>query len=143
MKFVRQLGAVLLVVAAVTALGVAWEHSSAADWITPPGSGTATRLPGHGRVVRGGIIIIKLPPGAHPPPGAVQGHVIDVHANAVQLDLSDIGNLTSTAEIVVAAMAGVIVLEIARRRVWRARRAARLASARAARPSQAASPRDG
>ena len=28
-KFVRQLGAVLLVVAAVTALGVAWEHSSA------------------------------------------------------------------------------------------------------------------
>ena len=142
MKFVRQLGAVLLVVAAVTALGVAWEHSRAADWITLPGSGTATKLLGHGRVVRGGIIIM-LPPGAHPPPGAVQGHIIDVHADAVQLDLSDIGNLTSTAEIVVAAMAGVIVLEIARRRVWRARRAARLASARAARPSQAASPRDG
>jgi hypothetical protein len=66
-----------------------------------------------------------------------------VDTNAVQLDLSDIGNLTSTAEIVAGAMAGVIVLEIARRRVWRARRAARLGSARAARRSQAPSPRDG
>jgi hypothetical protein len=66
------------------------------------------------------------PSGAHPPPGAPQGQV---NANTVQLDLSDIGNLTSTAEIVAAAMAGVIVLEIARRRVWRARRAARLAPA--------------
>jgi hypothetical protein len=64
-----------------------------------------------------------------------------VHTNAVPLGLTDIGNLTSTAEIMVAAMAGVIVLEIARRRVWRARRAARLASARAARRSQAPSPR--
>ena len=91
----------------------------------------------------GGAGIIRLPPGAHPPAGAVQDHFIDVHADAVQLDLSDIGNLTSTAEIVVAAMAGVIVLEIARRRVWRARRAARLASARAARRGQAPSPRNG
>ena len=125
MKFVRQFGAVLLVVAAVTALGVAWEHSSAADWITPSGSRTATKLPGHGRVVAGGGNI-RLPPGAHPPPGAPQG---PANANAVQLNLSDLGNLTRTTEIVVAAMAGVIVLEIARRRVWRARRAARLASA--------------
>ena len=142
MKFVRQFGAVLLVVAAVTALGVAWEHSSAADWITPPGSRTATKLPDQGRVVRGGGII-RLPSGAHPPPGAVQGHVIYVDTNAVQLDLSDIGNLTSTAEIVAGAMAGVIVLEIVRRRVWRARRAARLASARAARRGQSPSPRNG
>ena len=139
MKFVRQFGAVLLVVAAVTALGVGWEHSSAAGWITPPGGRTATRLPDHGRVLRGGIT--RLPPGVHPPPGAPQGAVIHVHANAGQLGLSDIGNLTSTAEIVVATMAGVIVLEIGRRRVWRARRAARLASARAARRSQAPSPR--
>ncbi len=99
MKFVRQLGAVLLVVAAVTAVGVAWEHSSAADWITPPGSGTATTVPDHARVVRGGGII-RLPPGANPPPGAVQGNVIHVDTNAAQLDPSDIGNLTSTAEIV-------------------------------------------
>jgi len=119
--------------------GVAWEHSSAAGWITPSGSTIAVKFPDHGRVVRGGGII-RLPPGAHPPPGAVQGHVIHAHANAVQLDQTDIGNLTSTAEIVVAAMAGVIVLEIARRRVWRARRAARLASARR---RQAPLPRDG
>ena len=138
MKFVRQFGVVLLVVAAVTALGVAWEHSSAAGWITPSGSRTATKLPDHSRVAGGGGSI-RVPPGAHPPPGAPQGQA---NANAVQLDLSDIGNLTSTAEIVAAAMAGVIVLEIARRRVWRARRAARLASARAARRSQDPSPRD-
>ena len=140
MKFVRQFGAVLLVVAAVTALGVAWEHSSAADWITPPGGRTVAELPGHGRVFRDGGII-KLPPGAHPPPG-VRDHVGHVDIDAVQLDLSDIGNLTSTAEIVAGAMAGVIVLEIARRRLWRARRAARLASARTAARSQAPSPRD-
>ena len=127
MKFVRQFGAVLLVVAAVTAVGVAWEHSSAADWITPPGGSTAARVPDHGRVVGGGVII-RLPPGAHPPPGTVRDQVIRVDANAAQLDLSDLGNLASTAEIVAGAMAGVIVLEIARRRVWRARRAARLAS---------------
>jgi hypothetical protein len=140
-KFARQFGAVLLVVAAVTALGVGWEHSSAAGWITPPGGRTAARIPDHGRVVRGGIT--RLPPGARPPPGAPPGPVIHVGANAVQPALPDIGNLTSTAEIVVAAMAGVIVLEIARRRVWRARRAARLASARAARRSQAPPPRGG
>jgi hypothetical protein len=138
-KFVRQFGAVLLLVAAVTALGVGWEHSSAAGWITPPGGRTAAKLPDHGRVVRG--VITRQPPGAHPPPGAPQGPVTGVHANAVPLGLTDIGNLTSTAEIMAAAMAGVIVLEIARRRVWRARRAARLASARAARRSQAPSPR--
>ena len=138
MKFARQFGAVLLVVAAVTALGVAWEHSSAAGWITPPDTRTAAKVPDHGHVARGGIII--LPPGAHPPPGAVKGHVFNARANAAQLDLSDIGNLTSTAEIVVAVMAGVIVLEVARRRVWRARRAARRAAARAARRSQAPSP---
>lgn len=125
MKFVRQFGAVLLVVAAVTALGVAWEHSSAAGWITPSGSRTATELPDHGRVVAGGGNT-GLPPGAHPRPGARPGQA---NANAVQLDWSDVGNLTSTAEIVAAAMAGAIVLEIAQRRVWRARRAARLASA--------------
>jgi hypothetical protein len=125
-KFVRQFGAVLLVVAAVTALGVVWEHSSAAGWITPSGSRTAAQVPGQGRVARGGG---NAPlPGGHPPPGALPGPA-NANANAVQLNWSDIGNLTSTAEIVAAAMAGVIVLEIARRRVWRARRAARLASA--------------
>jgi hypothetical protein len=127
-KFVRQFGAVLLVVAAVTALGVVWEHSSAAGWITPPGSRTAAQVPGHGRVARGGGSTTL--PGGHPPPVALPGPAnANANANAVQLNWSDIGNLTSTAEIVAAAMAGVIVLEIARRRVWRARRAARLASA--------------
>lgn len=143
MKFARQFGAVLLVVAAVTAVGVVWEHSSVAGWITPSGGSTTTKLPEHGRVVSGGGIIVRLPPGAHPPPGAGPGHVLQVHGNAAQPDLSDIGNLISTTEIVVAAMAGVIVLEITRRRVWRARRAARLARASAARRSQVPPPHGG
>ena len=129
MKFARQFGAVLLLVAAVTAVGVAWEHSSAASWITPSGGPGGTSFTIRGHVLKGGGII-RLPPGAHPPPGA-RGHVFSVPgAGAAGLDLSDLGNLTTTAEIVVAAMAGVIVLEIARRRVWRARRAARRAPAR-------------
>jgi hypothetical protein len=38
-------------------------------------------------------------------------------------DLSDAGNLISTVEIMAAVMAGVVVLEISRRRWRRARRA--------------------
>lgn len=132
MKFARQFAAVLLTVAAVTVLGVAWEHSSAAGWITPHGGRAATRIPVHGGAVKGRGII-AVPPGAHPPPGALPGHVSRVRASALQLNLSDIGNLTSTTEVVLAVMAGVIVLEIARRRAWRARRAARRAAHPAAR----------
>jgi hypothetical protein len=117
-KFARRFAVVLLVVAAVTAVGVAWEHSSAAGWLTPPGGRPAPRIRVHGRAASGGIIV--LPPGAHPSPGAPPGRVIHLHASAVRLSLSDIGNLTSTAGIVAAVMAGVIALEITRRRVWRA-----------------------
>ena len=51
MKFVRQMAAVLLVVAVVVALGVAWERSGEASWIAVPrGGGPASlpaALPGH------------------------------------------------------------------------------------------------
>jgi hypothetical protein len=134
-KFARQLAAVLLVVAAVTALGVAWGHSSAAGWITPGGSKTGSRIPVRGPAVDGrpavkGHGVIVLTPATRPR-GAPGGRVIRANDGAAPLNLSDIGNLTSTAEIMAAAMAGAIVLEIGWRRAWRARR--RAARGRAAR----------
>lgn len=118
MTFFRRLAAVLLVVAAVVALGVAWEHSSAAGWITPPG-------PGHGP----GKVLTRGTP-AHLPPGAVavqgSGRVFrtngPVGGPGIGLDFSDTANLTRTAEIEAAVVLGVVVLDIIRRRQRRARR---------------------
>jgi hypothetical protein len=118
--FVR-LAAVLLVVAGVVALGVAWEHSSEAGWITPTGP------PGG----PGKIVAHSLP--AQPPPGsaAVQGGPV-FHARpenggvgGIGLDFSDTSNLARTAEIEAAVVAGVVVLDVLRRRQRRARRASR------------------
>jgi hypothetical protein len=116
--FSRRLAAVLVLVALVVALGVAWEHSSEAGWITPPG-------PGHGP----GKAVTRGAP-AHPPPGTVTvpggGRVFRPRAldggPGIGLSFSDTGNLTSTAEIEVAVVAGVVVLDVIRRRVRRARR---------------------
>ena len=113
MTFLRRLAAVLLVVAAVVALGVAWEHSSEAGWITPaqngriPVSEVAAPTPGGGVPERG----------YHQQgPAGEQGF---------GLDLSDTGNLTRTAEIEAAVVAGVVLLEVIRRRQRRSRRASR------------------
>jgi hypothetical protein len=128
LKFWRHLVVVAFAVAVVVVLGVVWEHSSAAGWITPPPP------PGAGGPPPGKKLISvprgqHLPPGAHLPAGA---KVVYVRAagseRGMWFDLSDVGNLTNTAEIVAAVMAWVIVLDIARRRWRRARRAA--ASAR-------------
>jgi hypothetical protein len=143
-KFARQLAAVLFVVAAVTALGVAWGHSSAAGWITPHGGSIASRIRLLGPAAKGHAVkghgVIALPPGAHPPRGALRDRVIREHADAAQLHLSNIGNLISTAEIVVAAMAGAIAAEIGWRRAWRARRRAARGPAAAAAAAAAGPP---
>jgi hypothetical protein len=109
---------VLLVVAAVVALGVAWEHSSEAGWITPPEAG---RIPAR-------IAVHGTPP--HPPgtvirPGGRVYHLPAPGGPGIGLNLSDTANLTRTAEIEAAVIAGVVVLDIIRRRLRRARRAAR------------------
>lgn len=108
MTFFRRLAAVLVVVAAVVALGVAWEHSSAADWITPAQDG---RIPGNevaaptpGSVVHPGVAFHQNPAAGEQGPG---------------LNLSDTGNLARTAEIEAAVVAGVVVLDIIRRREQR------------------------
>jgi hypothetical protein len=131
-KFWRHLVVVAVAVAAVVTLGVVWEHSGAARWITPPAApgagGPGPRLgPGPGPGPRK---VLSLPAGSRLPAGTrVPAGVKFVHINTggergMWFDLSDVGNLTNTAEIVAAVMAWVIVLDIARRRWRKARRAA-------------------
>ena len=122
-KFWRHLVVVSFAVAVVVALGVVWEHSSAANWITPPGPPGAGNVTAQGEQIRllpGG----RLPPGFHLPKGARPVRVRTGGEQGMWFDLSDVGNLTSTVEIVAAVMAGVIALDIARRRWRKARRAA-------------------
>ena len=45
MRFTRHLIAVLLAVAAITALAVAWAHSSEASWLAVPGPAVHRRPP--------------------------------------------------------------------------------------------------
>jgi hypothetical protein len=125
-KFGRHLVMVALAVAVVVAGGVVWEHSSAAGWITPPGppnAGQAAGGPHGGKAISlppGG----HLPPGAHLPPGTRVVHVHGGGGRGMWIDLSDTGNLTSTVEVVAAVMAGVVALDMGRRRWRKARRAA-------------------
>ena len=74
--------------------------------------------------------MISLPPGGHLPAGAhvpagarVEGVAIGGE-RGMWFDLSDTGNLISTVEVVAAVMAGVVVLDMGRRRWRKARRAA-------------------
>lgn len=127
MKFGRHLVVVALAVAVVVVLGVVWEHSGAAGWITPPGPPNAGKIAGspHG----GKVISLPpgghLPPGAHMPPGARVVHAQGGGERGMWINLSDTGNLTSTVEVVAAVMAGVVVLDAGRRR-WRKARRGRL-----------------
>ena len=124
MKFTRHLAAALLAVAVVVALGVAWEHSSAARMIAPsapaPGGPAFRKLvktaPGsHGNVqftrVRGGVRVIRPQP------------------ESGGLNVSDLQNLTRTAEIEAALAAVVVALSLVRRSRRRARTRARLRTA--------------
>jgi hypothetical protein len=112
--FFRRLAAVLVVVAAVVALGVAWEHSSEAGWITPPQDGripvNEVAAPPPGGAVHRGVVFHRNPAAGGQGPG---------------LSFSDTGNLTRTAEIEAAVVAGVVVLDVIRRRQRRARRTPR------------------
>jgi hypothetical protein len=130
-KFTRHLAAALLAVAVVVALGVAWEHSSAARMIAP--SVPAPGGPGFRKLV-------KAPQGSH---GNVQftrvrGGVRVVHPQPESggLNVSDLQNLTRTAEIEAALAAAVVALSLVRR----SRRRARL---RTASQTAAAGPQPG
>jgi ribosomal protein L36 len=125
-KFTRHLAAALLAVAVVVALGVAWEHSSAARMIAPsvPAAGGAgfrkiAQVPplkaGHGniQVIRGRGVV----------------RVINPQPESGGLNVSDLQNLTRTAEIEAALAAAVVALSLVRRSRRRARTRARLRTA--------------
>jgi hypothetical protein len=98
-RFTRHLIAVLLTVAAITALAVAWAHSSEASWLAAPG------------------------PVVHrPPPTQIQ---LARRADAGSgLSLSDSGELMRTA-IIEAIIATAVIAASALR--WHRRRARRAA----------------
>ena len=118
MKFVRQMAAVLLVVAVVVALGVAWERSGEASWIAVPrGGGPASRGPAVSRIAGGPA------PGQRIRAGAGTGHVLVLRAGAPPAGFSGLRNVVRTTEIEAGVAAVVIALDAARRR--RRRRARR------------------
>ena len=127
MRFLRHLVVVAFAVAVVVVTGVVWEHSSAARWITPPGPPNADKIAG-GPQHEGKVISLPpgghLPAGAHVPGGARVEGVETGGERGMWFDLSDTGNLTNTVEVVAAVMAGVVVLDMGRRRWRKARRAA-------------------
>jgi uncharacterized membrane protein YidH (DUF202 family) len=90
-RFTRHLIAVLLIVAAVTALAVAWAHSREASWLAGPG-----------------------PVARRHPPAQIQ--LARRHAdNGPGLSLSDSGDLIRTALIESAIATAVIALSALRR----------------------------
>jgi len=122
MTFARRFAAVLFAVAVVAAFGVAWEHSGAARWITPPGPpGGAVE-----RAVRPAAAPPSLPAGT-----VVSGNgrfrVFRTDEVGGGIDLSDTQNLVRTAEIEGAVIAGVVACGIVSQRRRRARRAALIA----------------
>ena len=108
MRFTRHLVAVLLTVAAIVALGVAWEHSAAARWL-----GDSRSRPG--RLVTGA------------PAGPLTGKdqvTAGAAAHFRSVAPSDIKDLMRTVLIVAVIMTVVAAIGAVRRRHRRARRTA-------------------
>ena len=102
MRFARQLAAVLLTVAAVIALGVAWAHSAEASWLAGPAAANPARfIQAEHRI----------------PPGIPQ-------ASGPGLRLANSADLIHTALIEAAIIAVVAAASAVRRHRRRARRAA-------------------
>jgi hypothetical protein len=96
-RFARHLIAVLLTVAAIAALGVAWAHSSEAGWLAAPVPAAHRIQPSHLQLAR--------------------------RADAGSgLSLSDSGDLMRAALIEAAIAAVVVTVSAARRRRRAARR---------------------
>jgi hypothetical protein len=115
-KFLRQLAAVLLTVAVVVALGLAWEHSSEAHWIAAPQSPGQMVIRGQVNGAPHGAVILHGGPG---------GQVVYRSGGGAQFAPSNIRNLGRTGEIEAGVIAAVVVLDVVRRSRRRARRARR------------------
>jgi hypothetical protein len=126
MKFLRQLAAVLAVVAVVVLIGFAWDHFGPASL---PGEGPAGgQFSVRGQVVKNLKLSpgVKLPAGARPPPGVR----LTTRGGSTPVDLGDLLEPASLAvfrtTVVTEAliMTGVVILSIGARRWRRARRRA-------------------
>jgi hypothetical protein len=137
-KFARQLAAATLLVAIVVGIGLAWNHFAASTLIGNlpglgkqvvlhrPGSGgghfVGTR-PGKGR----NTPVIVLAPGEHPPKH-LTGHPVIIYAKPMDLGLGSMFDpvnlpvLRHTLVIETGVIAAVVILDVARRRLRRARR---------------------
>ena len=123
-RFLRQLGAVLLVVAAVVLLAMAWNHVAGGPAAAgPPGPGARVPV----AVLRAGRHAgrLVLRPGTH----LGQGHgrlIIDLRPMDLGLtSMFDPVNLPSVRHTVVieaGAAAAVVIIDVIRRRWRRARR---------------------
>jgi hypothetical protein len=126
MRFLRHLAAVCLTVAAVTGLGLAWNHFAASTLI---GGLTVPRaeLAGQGGAARGRVV---LPPGAQS--GAPQGPAV-LQSGPFELGLNSMLQrenwpyLRHTVVIETGVMAAIVIIDASRRRSRRASRAAQLA----------------
>jgi hypothetical protein len=125
-KFARHLAAALAAVAVVVALGVVWEHSSAARAIAPPvpvgpSFRPVGKIPPPGPAGHGNAQVIRVRGGGV--------RVVHLHPENGGLNVSDLQNLTRTAEIEVAVTAVVVALSLVRRSRRRARARAGLRTA--------------
>jgi hypothetical protein len=132
--FARHLSVVLVLVAAVAGLGLAWSHSGAAGLVAPPPPGGAASLRQYpARFVRGhpGEVIAGRA-GQHPPSGGLRRRrpgrklpggqdVVIVRSDGAPPDLTDLGSLGGTVKVMAEFAAAVVVLDLIRRR-WRRHR---------------------
>jgi hypothetical protein len=125
-KFARQAGAVVVVVAVVVLIGLAWSR------LVPslPGEGPA----GHTFVVSGQVVKglppgVERPPGAKPPPAGVRefrrndGSGIPSLLPGDLLQPANLVVLRNNAFLEAAVIAAVVIVDAGYRRLRRARRA--------------------
>ena len=126
MKFVRQFGAVVMVVAVVVLIGLAWSRLAP----TLPGEGPA----GHTFAVRGQVVKrlppgVELPPGAKPPPAGAREIRRTNGPGIPSLLLGDLLKpvnlvvLRNNAFLEAVVIAAVVIVDAGYRRLRRARRA--------------------
>jgi hypothetical protein len=124
--FVRQLGAVVLVVAVVVLIGLAWSRLAP----SLPGEGPA----GHVFAVRGLAVKglpsgVELSPGGKPPPGGVREISLNNGSGLPGLLLGDLLKpvnlvvLRNNAFLEAVVIAAVVIVDAGHRRLRRARRA--------------------
>jgi hypothetical protein len=139
MRFVRQFAVATLVVAVVVALSVVVDHLASGALIASMGHGRLMQVPVKGQHGHGGVIV--LPPGgliSGLRPGTIPPGVKVVQAHGFELGLTSMFDsvnwpyLWHAVVIEAGVLAGVVVLDVFRRKWRRARRARQFRKTRAA-----------